>query len=88
MPERGEGEVALMSSDTFDEPTFHYFMFGSSEIAFMLTRNQCRTVRIVVLPDRKVFVEAPADHPLEEILKRVHQRAVWKSDGAVAQRPV
>jgi len=77
-----------MPSDTFDEPTFHYFMFGSSEIAFMLTRNQCRTVRIVVLPDRKVFVEAPADHPLEEILKRVHQRAVWKSDGAVAQRPV
>lgn len=55
----------------------HTIPFGSTEIAFTLTRSSRQRIKITVGPDRQIAVEAPADRELAEILMRVHRRGAW-----------
>lgn len=51
--------------------------WGSRHIDYLLYVETRRDLLIVVHPDLRVHVRAPAERPLEHILRRVHARRSW-----------
>jgi len=55
----------------------HQVTYGSTPISYSLLRGQRKTLSISVHPDLSVLVKAPENTTLEDIKKKVHQRAKW-----------
>ncbi len=55
----------------------HNLKFGSATITYELTYKQRKTMGIKVLPDCSVKVVAPVEAPLEQIKKKLKEKAPW-----------
>lgn len=55
----------------------HSFEYGKTKIEFDLFFKERKSLRISVTPELSVFVVAPIEKPIEDIIAKVRKRAAW-----------
>lgn len=60
-----------------EEEQIHQIQYGTSTVDFSLRFSLRKTLGINVYPDKSVKVTAPANSPLNKILRKVEKKAGW-----------
>lgn len=66
-----------MVEKVFHKPDLHSIIYGGEKIEFELNYTSSNRLTIDVHPDQRITVKGPQDKSIEEIKKRVENRAKW-----------